>query len=82
MHVGHPSMCMVYLISVLIINVEVEGNVKTKTKILNLLMILAFPSTSMFTLKSSRPYTYLGGQHACTSDIGILVEFVQGLVTV
>ena len=30
MHVRHPSMCMACLISVLIVNVEVEGNAKTK----------------------------------------------------
>ena len=29
MHVGHPSMCMAFLIWVLIMNVEVEGNAKT-----------------------------------------------------
>ena len=30
MHVVHPSMCMAYKISVLIVNVEVKGNAKTK----------------------------------------------------
>ena len=62
-------------------NVEVEGN--AKTKILSLfnqcmnklkILVLAFPSTSTFTLKSRTPYTYVGGQHACTSNIGILVH--------
>ena len=33
-----------------------------------------FTGSSRSTLKSRRPYTYLGGQHACTSDIGILVH--------
>ena len=30
MHVGYPSMCMACMILVLIVNVEVEGNAKSK----------------------------------------------------